>query len=87
MVDEMNRLQAVVTAMEGTPPQPGGLRFPPNARHVTARTAAIDDLRRDWRRWTPTERALASLIMAGLLICTAAPILMTASGFLSQVLK
>ena len=86
-MDEINRLRAVATAIEGTPPQPGGLRFPPNARHATARTAAIHDLQRDWRRWTTVERALASLIMAGLLLCAAAPILMTASGLLSQVLK
>jgi len=86
-MDEMNCLQAVATAIEGTPPQPGGLRFPPNAKPVTARTAVIHDLRRDWRRWTTTERALASVIMAALLICTSATILMTASGSLSQVLK
>ena len=86
-MDEMNRLQAVATAIEGTPPQPGGLRFPPNARPATARTVVIHDLRRDWRRWTTAERALASVIMAALLICTSATILMTASGFLSQVLK
>jgi len=86
-MDEMNCLQAVATAIEGTPPQPGGLRFPPNAKPVTARTAVIHDLRRDWRRWTTTERALASVIMAALLICTSATILMTASGFLPQVLK
>ena len=86
-MDEMNSLQAVATAIEGTPPRPGGLRFPPNAKHMTARTAVIHDLRRDWRRWTTTERALASVIMAALLICTSATILMTASGFLPQVLK
>jgi hypothetical protein len=84
-MDEMNSLQAVARAIEGIPPQPGGLRFPPNAKQ-TARTAVIHDLRRDWRRWTTTERALASVIMA-LLICTSATILMTASGFLPQVLK
>jgi hypothetical protein len=86
-MDEINRLQAAATAIEGMPPQPGGLRFPPNAKHMTARTAVIHDLRRDWRRWTATERALASVIMAALLICTSATILLTASGFLFQVLK
>ena len=86
-MDEMNSLQAAATAIEGTSPQPGGLRFPPNARPVTARTAVIHDLQRDWRRWTTTERALASVIMAALLIGTSATILMTASGLLPQVLK
>jgi hypothetical protein len=86
-MDEMNRLQAVARSIEGTPPQPGGLRFPPNARHTTARTAAIQDLQRDWRRWTAAERALASVIMAAILLCTSATILMTASGSLLQVLK
>ena len=86
-MDEMNRLQAVARSIEGTPPQPGGLRFPPNARHMTAKTAVIHDLQRDWRRWTTAERALASVIMAALLIGTSATILMTASGFLPQVLK
>jgi hypothetical protein len=86
-MDEMNRLRALARTIEGTPPQPGGLRFPRNARHMTARTAVIHDPQRDWRRWTAAERALASLIMAGLLICTAATILLTASGLLSQVLK
>ena len=86
-MDEMNRLQAVATAIEGTPPRPGCLRFPPNAKHMTTRTAVIHDLQRDWRRWTTAERALASVIVAALLICTSATILMTASGFLPQVLK
>jgi hypothetical protein len=86
-MDEMNRLQAVATAIEGTPPRPACLRFPPNTKHMTARTAAIYDLQRDWRHWTTMERAMASVIMAGLLICTSATIVMTASGFLSQVLK
>ena len=86
-MDEMDCRQAVATAIEATPPQPGNLRFPPNARPMAARTAVIHDLQRDWRRWTTAERALASVIMAVLLICTSATILMTASGFLPQVLK
>jgi hypothetical protein len=48
------------------------------AKHMTARTAVIHDLRRDWRRWTTAERVLASVIMAVFLIGTTATILMTA---------
>ena len=46
--------------------------------HMTWRTAVIDDLRRDWRRWTTAERVSASAIVAVLLVSIPAAILVVA---------
>jgi hypothetical protein len=46
--------------------------------HMTRRTAVIDDLRRDWRRWTMAERVSASAIVAILMISVPAAILVAA---------
>ena len=39
------------------------------------RTAMVDDLRKDWQRWTTAEHVLATLIVAIILIATPATML------------
>ena|SRR6516162_1187886 len=45
------------------------------AKPMIRRTAMVDDLRKDWQRWTTVERVLATLIVAIVLIATPATML------------